>query len=338
MSAARADMTYEMVTVGNPGNASDSTGYGDVAYDYKIGKYEVTISQYCQFLNAVARDDTYYLYDYPARMVTDLNTAGILRSGSPGSYTYSVIGPSGIAPVGASSPGNRPITYVSWFDAARFANWMHNGQPVGPQGPATTETGAYTLNGAFQGPGIARNPGARFYLPSEDEWYKAAFYSATLNSGSGGYYLYATQSNAMPGNLIGAAANQANCIASGFAVTQAGNLSSAQNYLTDVGAFASSASFYGTFDQSGNVFEWFDIVDQSGSSAGLRGGGWTSGASGLSSSNRQTEATIPLWLHNGDVGFRLAAPVAVPEPSTYVMALAGLSCVGFSMRRRRKRA
>ena len=158
-----------------------------------------------------------------------------------------------------------------------------------------------------------------------------------LNSGSGGYYTYATQSNAAPGNVIGNEANQANYIDGGvFSVTQSGDYDYNQNYLTDVGAFSGSRSFYGTFDQSGNVYQWNDLdgLASSGSSRGLRGGDWFNiGPFNLSSSGRGTD---PPLNKSGAVGFRLAAPVAVPEPSTYAMTLAGLACGGYSLFRRRR--
>jgi len=97
-------------------------------------------------------------------MATDLNIAGISRSGSQGAYRYSVIGPAGVNPEGARSPGNRPIACVSWFDAARFANWMHNSR-----GEGDTETGAYTLNGSTSGKAVSANAGARFLIPTPDE-------------------------------------------------------------------------------------------------------------------------------------------------------------------------
>ena len=82
------------------------------------------------------------------------------------------------------------MNYVSFWDAARFANWLHNGQPTGPQGPGTTEDGAYhdvgnqTLFG--------RNAGAKFFIPTEDEWYKAAYHK---NDGvTGNYWDYPTAS------------------------------------------------------------------------------------------------------------------------------------------------
>jgi len=316
-------VTIDWVTVGDPGNAADTTGYGAVADEYRIGKYEVTIQQYADFLSAVASSDPYLLW-IPS-MGADPNVAGISRAGSSGSYTYSVIGPSGTTPAGASSPGNRPIAYVSWYNVARFANWMQNGQ-----GSGSTETGAYTLNGATVGTAPAVNPGAQFFIPTENQWYKAAYYKG--GGTNAGYWNYATQSNSDPGNTLGGGVNQANFFNNVYSVTQSSSLLSGQNYLTDVGAFTTSPSAYGTLDQSGNVFEWNDLTGTIGN-RGFRGGSWYDGAFSSSSSarfgNYEPEA------HNFNVGFRLAAPV--PEPSTYCMALAGLACGGYSIFRRRKR-
>ena len=337
-------VTIDMVTVGNAGNANDpGTGnvYGGVNYSYQIGKYDVTIGQYTDFLNAVAATDTYSLYN--GSMATDLNTAGISRSGTSGAYAYSVIGPSGTTPAGASSPGNRPITYVSWWDSARFSNWMANGQPTGAQSSTTTENGAYNVNGATSGNAPAKNAtnpntsaAPTLFIPNENEWYKAAYFDPTLNSGSGGYYTYATQSNTDPGNIVGSGSNQANYYTgAGYSVTQSGDYDGNQNYLTNVGAFSGSGSFYGTFDQSGNVYQWNDLDGTSGSSRGLRGGYWDdSRPFSLSSSSSFSDAPSD---EISFIGFRLASPVAVvPEPSTWVMGLAGIACGGWEMWRRRR--
>jgi len=125
---AHGAVVIETVPVGNPGNPDDtryrSPRYvaGGVDYVYNIGKYEVTAGQYTEFLNAVADTDTYGLYN------TNMTSSGgndkgcnIQRSGSSGSYTYSV----------ASDWANRPVNFVSWGDAVRFCNWLHNGQPTG---------------------------------------------------------------------------------------------------------------------------------------------------------------------------------------------------------------
>jgi sulfatase modifying factor 1 len=260
------NVAIDWVTVGDPGNTADTTGFGAVADSYQIGKYVVTIQHYTDFLNAVAATDPYSLYN--TNMATNLNIAGIQQNGSSGEYTYSVIG----------SGGNKPITYVSWFDAARFANWMQNGQ-----GSGSTETGAYTLvGGQTSGTAPAQNPGAQFFIPTENQWYKAAYYDPTKD-GTGGYWRYATQSDTAPGNVIGSGTNQANYkINNVYSVTQSSDYSLSQNYLTGVGAFTNSVSAYGTFDQSGNVYQWNDLDGTASSDRGLRGGllGFTLAAAG----------------------------------------------------------
>ena len=271
-----APITYDMVTVGNAGNANDTvgSGIGGVAYDYQIGKYDVTIGQYAAFLNAADPSGANLNDIWYELMQDDLNIAGISCDAlaSNGSK-YSVVGPYGNAY--GQTGANRPITYVSWFSAARFANWMANGQ-----GSGSTENGAYDLTTAPAGTAPAKNlinpnTGAAptFYIPNENEWYKAAYYSPDYGGARvGGYYAYATQNDEAPGNVVGSDANQANYDNGIFSVTQSVIHDSSQNYLTDVGAFTNSASFYGTFDQTGNVFQWNDLDGTAGSSRGLRGG------------------------------------------------------------------
>ncbi len=308
-SSNSSTITYPLVSVGNPGNESDpATDFGSVAYPYQIGKYDVTIGQYTIFLNAVAKTDTYELYN--PNMGTDLNSAGITRTGSSGNYVYSVM-------MNGGSSANRPITYVTWLDAARFANWMANGQPTGIQNSTTTENGAYNLNGAMDGNAVVKNlinpntgESPTYYIPSYNEWYKAAFYSPKKNSGAGGYYLYATESDTAPGNTVGSAPNQANYFLSTlFSVTQSPDyLYAAQNYLTDVGAFSGSASYYGTFDQDGNVYQWNDLDGAPVPYRGLAGGYWFSASSTLQPLTYNTNA---INATDNGTGFRLAAPAAI---------------------------
>jgi hypothetical protein len=122
-------INIETVRIKEKGNRSDRNGYGRVDANYSIGKYEVTVGQYSAFLNAVAASDPYRLYN-PGLMTGAFN-AGITRSGAAGSYSYSPV----------SGTDDFPVTGVSWFDAARFVNWLANGQPSGPCGPGTTEDG-----------------------------------------------------------------------------------------------------------------------------------------------------------------------------------------------------
>jgi formylglycine-generating enzyme required for sulfatase activity len=135
---------------------------------------------------------------------------------------------------------------------------------------APTELGAYTLGGAVSG-SILKNVNARDWIPTEDEWYKAAYYDPNKGGpGTGGYWTYATRSDTAPGNVVGSGANRANYNNGVYAVTQSGSYSAPQNYLTDVGAFTDSASAYGTYDQNGDVYQWNDTVI-TGPLRGLRG-------------------------------------------------------------------
>jgi formylglycine-generating enzyme required for sulfatase activity len=315
-NAHAAPITIDWVTVGDPGNTADTApaGYGAVATSFQIMKFEFTNSQYADFLNAVAVTDTYSLYN--ANMGSNAR-GGITRSGSSGSYTYAT----------RTNMGDKPVNYVSWFDAARVANWLQNGQ-----GSSSTETGAYTLNGATNGTAPAANPGASYFLPTEDQWYKAAYYKG--GSTNAGYWDYATQSNAAPTAVtadstgIGSAGNTDN-----FAnYNSAADWNGENGNVTTVGTNG-GPSAYGAFDMSGNLYEWNDLTGVPGSSRGLRGGDWFNGAFALSSSGRGTSAPSN---EDGIIGFRLASPVAVPEPSTWVMGLAGIACGGWQMFRRRR--
>ena len=154
---AHADPIINWVTVGHPGNVADDNGYGVVSASFKIMKFEFTNNQYVAFLNSVASTDTYSLYN--TNMGND-SRGGITRSGASGAFSY------------AAKPnmGEKPVNYVSWFDAARVANWLHNGATSS----SSTETGAYTLNGQTSGDAVPANAGAKFRVPTENEWYKAA--------------------------------------------------------------------------------------------------------------------------------------------------------------------
>lgn len=314
---ATATVVIDWVTVGDRNNPADSvvmgdgtTGYGSVVHVYNIGKYEVTIGQYTEFLNhaAAVPAGSYQTNLWNRSMASDGYVAGISRGGSgtvADPYFYQAIG-----------SRNRPVTYVSWFDAARFTNWMSNGQ-----GGGSTETGTYNLGGAESGI-FTVQPGATIRIPSEDEWYKAAYYQPAAQGGdTDNYWLYPTASNTLDGNMIGVA-NSANYYDGNYAKDQNG----LPSYLTDAGAYgANSASYYGTSDQGGNVWEWNDAVI--GSSRGLRGGLWFLGEDSLRSSAR---VSGPPEVEGGNVGFRLAG---IPEPSVSLLVLFG-GGLGLARRRR----
>ena len=153
--------------------------------------------------------------------------------------------------------GNKPVNFVSFFDSMRFVNWLENGQPTGGSG---TESGVYTIGNGLN---ETRAPGATFFIPSEDEWYKAAYHQPAVQGGdTDDYWLYPTASNSVPtvatansvGDINNPGANVANYGSGADWNGQDGN-------VTTVGSAGPlSASFYGTFDQGGNVREWNEAV------------------------------------------------------------------------------
>ena len=310
----------QWVTVGDPGNTWDGhPAYvaGAVATSFQIMKYEFTNQQYTDFLNSVATStDTHSLYSS--------NMWGITRTGVSGRYSYSA----------KINMGDKPVNMVTWFDSARVANWLMNGATSS----SSTETGAYTLNGAMSGSAPMVNSDAKFYIPTQNQWYKAAYYKG--GSTNAGYWDYATQSDTIPTPVtagstgIGSAGNTGNFANYDNAATWGPNTTStvAPILMTTVGTNG-GPSAYGTFDMSGNVSEWNDLAGFTGSSRGFRGGSWYTGSSDLSSP--YYNSANPDY-YDSYLGFRLASPVAVPEPSTWVMGLAGLACGGWQMVRRRR--
>jgi len=303
-------ITIETVTVGNIVNTADASGFGAVGYEYQIGKYEVTNTQYVAFLTAKAATDTFSLYS--TNMGSEVN-GGITRAGSSGSFTYAV----------KSGFENKAVNYVSFWDATRFTNWVNNGQ-----GSADTETGSYTL-GSVTNPvnsSVTRNGGANWVVASENEWYKAAYYDPTKNSGAGGYWLQATKSDTLGQNNPFTDANGANHEDGDYAVFTGSN-----DGALPVGTYANADSFYGTFDQGGNLWEWNE-ENTGGTVRGLRGGSWNNGEDFLRSSFRFVNDAA---LEDSSFGFRVASLAPIPEPSTYGAAM-GVMALGVVMMRRRK--
>jgi len=292
-SSPASALTIDWVPVGNPNNLADTpstncwaANCGSVDHAYYISKYEVTNAQYTEFLNAKAASDPLGLYN--TLMGSDATFGGITRSGVSGSYTY-------MAKLGFE---NKPVVYVSFYDALRFSNWLNN-----RQGSANTETGAYTLLGGTAAPSngttVTRTGGAKIFLPSENEWYKAAYYSP-----GGVYFDYPTGTDAVTG-----------CVAPGSDTGNSANCNGAVNALTNVGAYALSDSPYGTYDQGGNVWEWNEQI-VSGSIRGIRGGSWNIGASYLAASNPDSyDPTYEYFV----VGFRVAS--LVPEPDAGLLGM-----------------
>ena len=276
--------TMEFVTIGNPGNAADTTGTpnpaGSVAYTYNLGKYEVSRGQ-----------------------IDKANSAGSLGITLQDMSSY---GGNGV---------NRPATGVNWNEAAKYVNWLNT---------STGGTAAYKFSGStfqlwsstdagYNANNPFRNSNAKFWLPSTDEWYKAAY--GNLN---GTWNNYATGSDSAPTAVAsGTAANTAvyNGLTGPADITSAGGLSP-----------------YGTMGQGGNVTEWTETAfDGTNNTAGetrdTRGGFWDSLSANIDASGR---ATVSPAGGGFLTGFRIAS---VPEPSTGLLVVLGLS--GLLLRRRK---
>ena len=290
-------LTLDFVNIGNAGNADDagagggsySTPYGGVSYGYRMGTYEIS------------------------QDAIEKATAGGLASVTAGPHT-----------------GNEPAAQMTWFEAAAFVNWLNDQRTPGLKA-YQLDVGLTTLTpwaseDAWQagGENLYRHKDAYYFLPSEDEWYKAAYHQNTGVNAD--YWDYATGSNTIPTQALTDGTTPFTAIFDGV---EAGTPADP----ADVN-LAGGLSAYGTMGQNGNVWEWnesaYDGINNSSSvNRVLRGGSWSHPENSLRSSNRHINT--PAYSVVG-IGFRVAS---VPEPtSTVLMISAGLLAIA----RRRRRA
>ena len=278
----------EFVTIGNPGNAAD-TG-GDPAPDPDPAgsvPYEYRIGKY-----EISED-----------MIDKANTLG------------------GLGLTHDNRGTNKPATSLSWFEAAKFVNWLNT---------STLNTAAYKFDGNGYGdfqlwePGDAgydpnnlyRNSLAKYVLPDVHEWYKAAYYDP-----SGVYYDYPTGSDTTP-----------TAVATGTAADTAVYDQSFATGPADI-TLAGGLSPYGTMGQGGNVDEWEETeFDLSSPLRGVRGGFWDLNFSVFLLSSERGGANPTNGISS--VGFRVASIDNIPEPTT--LALAGLGLLGVACLRRKR--
>ena len=282
------EFTIDFVNIGHAGNAADTTTYGAVPYEYRVGKYEIS-------------QDT----------ITKATASGMANV-TAGSWT-----------------GNQPAAYISWYEAAAFVNFLNTDSGKTAAYDLTISNGIWSMAlwsseqaWTAGGTNLYRNKDAYYFLPSENEWYKAAYYNAAGTN----YFLYPTASSSVP-----------TAVASG---TDAG--SAVYNNVASVPAIVASAgglSPYGTMGQGGNVWEWsesaFDGTNSSSSeSRAIRGGDWQDPELYLRSSSRNLSG-IPTSVSN-IMGFRVASvpSLSIPEPSTYALLLLGAGAIYFWKRRK----
>jgi formylglycine-generating enzyme required for sulfatase activity len=294
--AADGPDDIEWVVVGDPGNPPDTTGHGAVAHPFEITRHEITVAQYATFLSAVAARDPHGLWQA---------AQGVVREGEAGAYRYSP----------AAGRERHPVMHVSFLDAMRFANWLHHvdGAPAGAssvEAAIMTETGAYPI---AEGGGLAaRSPAARVWIPSEDEWYKAAYFQpATAGGPPGGYWRYPTRSDEPP--ALGAPGDTAPGLANFLADTTPqpnGDVLRHQSDVFPVGSFPGSGSHYGTLDQAGNAWEWIEVVVFD-TQRGMRGGNMCGSHEKLLKTVRTSASPTRRY---PDTGFRLARAVPLTGP------------------------
>ncbi len=290
-TSALAVVTFDWAVVGDTSNVADTrimdkgqapdntTGYGAVDYVYSIAKQHVTNSQYVEFLNAADPTgqqafDNNGIYN---RNMTVSSIGNPPDSGLGIAYTggidYNFGASNGAFYSVKPGQGNLPANWINWNSGARFVNWLHNGA----QANSDTENGVYDMSISTTEP-PPRQAGATYFIPSEDEFYKAAYYDPT-KGGTGGYWEYGTQSDSDPtseGPVGGA--TSANYRGPNDIYWQNGSLfDDSLDYRTEVGAYTNATSYYGLQDVDGLVYQWTEATKThpiAGELPVYRGGSW----------------------------------------------------------------
>ena len=329
-----AQVTFDWAIVGNPGNAPDTlvmnkgsaadytTGYGSVGYTYQISKYDVTNSQYTQFLNAADPSGSNTTKIYDARM-----SAANLGLAYTGGINFNAAATSGSKYSVKTGQESFPATWIRWDSGGRMVNWLANGQ-----GSGSTESGVYdmsVLTSGFATP-PTRAPGATIFLPSENEYYKAAYYDPT-KSGTGGYWQYGVMSDIAPVGVAPSGGSTSANIGNGNSgggstadtmATTGAAFSTSVNYLTNVGAYATATSYYGLYDTEGLLYNWTEATRTSfGNQLPIyRGGSWRYGdqSDGAAYRNIYSGAAVASYAW---YGLRIASLPSAP-PATITIDVA----------------
>lgn len=193
------------VNVADTGNSplvltGDYAGsYGAVNYTYLINQLEVTNDDYILFLNAVDPEGTrvQLTETFNASGEPTVNSQNVLyhfymTSQDRGGIRFNSGESSGKKYASKSNLGNKPVNFITWYMAASYCNWLHN--KVSDPNTTTTNNGTYNLS--LEDDLIVRNSDSYYSLPTDNEWFKAAYYKG--GSSNAGYWVYATRSDASP--------------------------------------------------------------------------------------------------------------------------------------------
>ena len=303
-----AGQDLELLKVDDAGNPADLSGYGAVAAPYWIGSFELTNRQYAKFLNAVAGTDPNDLF---APLMASNPVGGIERFGPTGAYTYAT----------KTNMADKPVNFVSFWSVCRYCNWLHNGLPNGAQGPATTEDGAYDLTDptALTNNTVVRKAGAKYHIPNQDEWDKAAYYdprTAAQNGppGDDHYWLYPTVSDTPPtvatADASGHIDNDTDPVAN---YNSGADWNALNGNVTTVGSGGIGAtSYYGGSDMAGNVREMLEDID--GLDRLVRGGDYAGDETTLASTDSAAARLFSPSAVAASTGIRVAALESSPTP------------------------
>lgn len=314
----------EFVTIGDPGNAAypggpaimdrPRMGRGSVNYQYRIGRTEVTTSQYLEFLNTIDALDPVLAED----VLDPLEWGAGLVLGLPPGQRYRIGFPPGAEDL--------PVGGMRWRAAAMYCNWLHNDKA--PTLAALT-SGAYDVSTFTRNPDgtyndqLTRSPGARYWIPSLDEWMKASFYAPEASQpGQGTWWEYPYDPTLPPvPGLPGEPGAQTGSDLPG---------GSDDYFRVPLMSYPQAMTPWGLLDVSGGASEW---VEEGGGYDGLRDrwllGSFTALGPGAAEyydmpwqalGSYGPEVRFPL------AGLRLAA--AVPSPGTGVLACVVLVMIG----------
>lgn len=286
--------SIEMLTIGNAGNKANSDGNGRVDYVYEIGKYEVSNSEYIQFLNSAATktdSNKYYVWGKQGASATK---CGIERAGAgtdENPFTYTL----------KSGKENKPAIYITAYAAARFCNWLETGDA----NSGAYDFGTYGDNFAAL---FAKADKTKYHLPTLDEWVKAAYYNPNTDS----YQKFATDDGTAEGKIV----------------YQLPGTSEPE----DVTINEDYANPNGTVNQNGNVFEWIGYADETGSGF-LLGGYYASSEDDLWSQKLYKPITSLDDSSAGfRVARGMTAPV--PEPAAIAALLGAAALAAAAVRRK----